>query len=129
MREWFSNQSPRDQIALLLLAGFLVVFGLFQFALVPASEARGQMALNNQAASAQLSRVETKVSRLLSLRETGSSNQSQNLSSTLSAAAQNAGLTVKRLQPNSRGAQGGCCLLYTSPSPRDGLLSRMPSSA
>ena len=24
---------------------------------------------------------------------------------------------------------GQCCLLYTSPSPRDGLLSRMPSSA
>ena len=23
----------------------------------------------------------------------------------------------------------GICLLYTSPSPRDGLLSRMPSSA
>ena len=28
------------------------------------------------------------------------------------------------------GADGvGICLLYTSPSPRDGLLSRMPSSA
>ena len=28
------------------------------------------------------------------------------------------------------GAAGmGACLLYTSPSPRDGLLSRMPSSA
>ena len=25
--------------------------------------------------------------------------------------------------------QGHICLLYTSPSPRDGLLSRMPSSA
>ena len=25
--------------------------------------------------------------------------------------------------------QDGNCLLYTSPSPRDGLLSRMPSSA
>ena len=25
--------------------------------------------------------------------------------------------------------QPGLCLLYTSPSPRDGLLSRMPSSA
>ena len=25
--------------------------------------------------------------------------------------------------------QVGACLLYTSPSPRDGLLSRMPSSA
>ena len=27
------------------------------------------------------------------------------------------------------GAMPGLCLLYTSPSPRDGLLSRMPSSA
>ena len=26
-------------------------------------------------------------------------------------------------------AQNAGCLLYTSPSPRDGLLSRMPSSA
>ena len=26
-------------------------------------------------------------------------------------------------------ANPGGCLLYTSPSPRDGLLSRMPSSA
>ena len=26
-------------------------------------------------------------------------------------------------------ASAGGCLLYTSPSPRDGLLSRMPSSA
>ena len=26
-------------------------------------------------------------------------------------------------------AEFGNCLLYTSPSPRDGLLSRMPSSA
>ena len=29
----------------------------------------------------------------------------------------------------SNGAQPTDCLLYTSPSPRDGLLSRMPSSA
>ena len=34
------------------------------------------------------------------------------------------GVTYKlRLLPS------GICLLYTSPSPRDGLLSRMPSSA
>ena len=31
---------------------------------------------------------------------------------------------------NVKGARKkGACLLYTSPSPRDGLLSRMPSSA
>ena len=31
--------------------------------------------------------------------------------------------------PTSEGNQDAACLLYTSPSPRDGLLSRMPSSA
>ena len=36
-------------------------------------------------------------------------------------AAADAGFTVQ--------AAGSTCLLYTSPSPRDGLLSRMPSSA
>ena len=35
----------------------------------------------------------------------------------------------KSAQPEPRAKQGGDCLLYTSPSPRDGLLSRMPSSA
>ena len=29
----------------------------------------------------------------------------------------------------ARGKDESSCLLYTSPSPRDGLLSRMPSSA
>ena len=31
--------------------------------------------------------------------------------------------------PRTRRSQAISCLLYTSPSPRDGLLSRMPSSA
>src|SRR5680860_1398395 len=35
-----------------------------------------------------------------------------------------AGVLVEHLAERGRG-----CLLYTSPSPRDGLLSRMPSSA
>ena len=40
---------------------------------------------------------------------------------------------VVRCEPNfavfKAIAHKGSCLLYTSPSPRDGLLSRMPSSA
>ena len=35
----------------------------------------------------------------------------------------------QRLPERFKGAPGIACLLYTSPSPRDGLLSRMPSSA
>ena len=40
---------------------------------------------------------------------------------------------TKQAQPDYKGILAGgtavTCLLYTSPSPRDGLLSRMPSSA
>ena len=35
----------------------------------------------------------------------------------------------KYLVTTAESAEGATCLLYTSPSPRDGLLSRMPSSA
>jgi general secretion pathway protein M len=103
MREWFNAQTQRDQIALITLVVAFALYSLLTFALMPASDARSQMAENNAAAIAQLARVEAKVSQLLDLRENNESGQNQNLSSTLSAAAQNAGLTVKRLQPNSRG--------------------------
>ena len=41
-------------------------------------------------------------------------------------------LTLNAMQPDLlvvRHPQSGACLLYTSPSPRDATLSRMPSSA
>ena len=41
----------------------------------------------------------------------------------LAGGAAFAGATIVGINPTRR------CLLYTSPSPRDGLLSRMPSSA
>ena len=36
---------------------------------------------------------------------------------------------ILNLPPEQLLDVANCCLLYTSPSPRDGLLSRMPSSA
>ena len=103
MRDWFATLPPRDQLALMILGGVVIVFATYRWALLPASESRQQMALNNTAAVQTLARVDQKVSRLLALRQTEGSQQSRNLSSTLSAVAQNTGLTIKRLQPNSRG--------------------------
>ena len=41
----------------------------------------------------------------------------------------NRGITAVAIIETSHITMHICCLLYTSPSPRDGLLSRMPSSA
>ena len=46
----------------------------------------------------------------------------------------NQGMRLKRMKPRARGRadriiKPTCCLLYTSPSPRDQAKSRMPSSA
>ena len=37
--------------------------------------------------------------------------------------------SIKQTDTNQNNNMFRTCLLYTSPSPRDGLLSRMPSSA
>ena len=36
---------------------------------------------------------------------------------------------IKHFATHNKDAEGYSCLLYTSPSPRDGNVSRMPSSA
>ena len=46
-----------------------------------------------------------------------------------SMGAKISGISSNMLKIKGVKSLGGCCLLYTSPSPRDGLLSRMPSSA
>lgn len=103
MKAWFSHLSQRDQTALLLLAvvasGWLVYQGL----LSPMSEKRAQMAVNNDSASALLSRVDAKVAQLMYLRDQSEGAPSGSLTATISRASEALQLPVKRLQPNSRG--------------------------
>ena len=60
------------------------------------------------------------------------SNQFKNKIIIVTGSTQGSGAETAKLLA-SRGAKGiticGSCLLYTSPSPRDRSLSRMPSSA
>ena len=51
------------------------------------------------------------------------------LSATMATASYGATVNVGELQGFTGPLESMICLLYTSPSPRDGLLSRMPSSA
>ena len=47
----------------------------------------------------------------------------------IGAIIHDAGKIIHTKELNEKGNKHEACLLYTSPSPRDGLLSRMPSSA
>ena len=57
------------------------------------------------------------------------------MAATMMVSVMSTGVFAKELNPDSETNKAGdtqvtaTCLLYTSPSPRDGLLSRMPSSA
>ena len=53
----------------------------------------------------------------------------ENVESQVDIAIKNERIEKIAAQIDSEAARELDCLLYTSPSPRDGLLSRMPSSA
>ena len=56
-------------------------------------------------------------------------NLQKQLADIEAAAAASMGASARGERGAFAGALNAGCLLYTSPSPRDGLLSRMPSSA
>jgi len=103
MKAWFSHLSQRDQTALLILAVCASAWLVYQGLVSPMSERRAQMAVNNVAASALLSRVDAKVAQLMHLRDQSASAPSGSLTATISRASEALQLPVKRLQPNSRG--------------------------
>ena len=71
------------------------------------------------AATGELPALPSTTSRLLALLD----DESAGADAVLEVIGTDASLTANLLKLSNS------CLLYTSPSPRDGLLSRMPSSA
>ena len=102
VRQWFESLTARDQIALMIL-GAAVGLWVFVFLIFIELDGRRERLENgNQALAQKLNRVDLKVEQLAKLREGGGDGQ-VNLTRTLSQANEAHGLTVKRLQPNSRG--------------------------
>ena len=62
-------------------------------------------------------------------KEFGLSDYSEVEKAVFSYISSNANVTITSIKNDPYFSKYSLCLLYTSPSPRDGLLSRMPSSA
>ena len=102
MRKWFESLPSRDQIALMALVAALGLWLFVQLIFIELYGRRDRLTQSNQALAEKLIRVDLKVEQLAALR-TGGGDQKINLTRTLSQASEANGLTVKRLQPNSRG--------------------------
>ena len=102
IRQWFESLSARDQIALVILGAAVGLWAFVFLIFIELDGRRERLVNGNQALAQKLHRVDLKVEQLAVLREGGGDGQ-VNLTRTLSQASETHGLTVKRLQPNSRG--------------------------
>ena len=104
MKDWFYRFNTREQMSLLLLGGALLLYLVYVLLWSPLDGRRDDMAQRNVAAAESLQRVDGMVSEILCLREAGgSAAPRRNLTGLINQTTASAGLTVTRLQPNSRG--------------------------
>ena len=104
MKDWFYRFNTREQLSLLLLGGALLLYLVYMLLWSPLDQRRDDMAQRNVAAAESLQRVDGMVSEILRLRESGgATTQRGNLTGLINQTTASAGLTVTRMQPNSRG--------------------------
>lgn len=104
MRLWFERFEQREQIALLLLAGALLLFSLYRLVYQPIAGARDAIASENNRLQTVLSEVDMMASRINAAQSTQqNSTTKQNLTRLINQSTARMQLPVSRLQPNSRG--------------------------
>ncbi|TCO76157.1 type II secretion system protein GspM [Chromatocurvus halotolerans] len=104
IRQWFSRFTGREQVSLLALAAALAVFVAYHLIWSPVAAARDEMVRRNLASAESLQRVSAMVSEIAQRRESGDSPaQGRSITALVNQSSLEQGLTVTRLQPNSRG--------------------------
>ncbi len=104
IRQWFSRFTAREQVSLLVLVATLAVFVAYHLIWSPVGAARDEMVRRNLASAESLQRVSAMVSEIAQRRESGDSgSQGRSITALVNQSSLEQGLTVTRLQPNSRG--------------------------
>ena len=105
MKQWFLALTQREQLAVMLMTAVLLVWMLTMLLLLPLKRERARLAENNRAAAEAVQRVDELASALRAQRQRGAQPaRGRNLTVLLNRSAETAGLSITRLQPNSRGA-------------------------
>jgi type II secretory pathway component PulM len=104
MKAWFLQLNQREQTSLLALGLALALYMLYMFIWSPLDSMRDSLQVQNQGVAGSLQRVDTMVSEILQLRDSGTQTSSRrNLTSLINQSTSRLQLKVTRLQPNSRG--------------------------
>jgi general secretion pathway protein M len=107
MKQWFLRFTPREQLALLLMAAAVTLYAVFLLLVAPLGEARDAMASRNAATAELLARVDGMATEITALREAEAGRPAaaqRNLTARVNSSAERYGLRPSRLQPNARGA-------------------------
>jgi type II secretory pathway component PulM len=104
MKDWFLQLNQREQTSLLALGLALALYVFYMFIWSPLDSMRDSLQVQNQGVAGSLQRVDTMVSEILQLRDSGTQTSSRrNLTSLINQSTGRLQLQVTRLQPNSRG--------------------------
>ncbi|PIE37656.1 MAG: general secretion pathway protein GspM [Gammaproteobacteria bacterium] len=104
MRAWFEEFEQREQVALLLLVGAVLLFLLYRLAYLPLTGARDAVAQENARLQFVLSDVSGIASRINAAQKNQrTGNARKNITRIINQSTTRMQLPVSRLQPNSRG--------------------------
>jgi type II secretory pathway component PulM len=103
MKKWFLTRPQNEQISLAVLAGALVVYGLWMGLLSPLQSARDEALAQNVRAAEVKQQVNAMVTEIQRLRGAGATQVKANLLTLVNQVSQSQGLPISRMQPSSNG--------------------------
>jgi len=103
MKKWFLTRPQNEQISLAVLAGALVVYGVWMGLLSPLQNARDEALMQNVRAAEVKQQVNAMVTEIQRLRGTGATQVKANLLTLVNQVSQSQGLPISRIQPSSNG--------------------------
>ena len=103
MEQWFRQFNVREQTALLLCTGAVLLYLLYIVIWSPLQAKREDISLQNQRVAESLARVQGMAAQLTQLRSSGGSTTASNLNQIINTSTASNGIAPTRIQPSASG--------------------------